>query len=478
MILILSNCNNQVISGQVFIDKNKNGMIDVGEKGITGIMVYTKSYSTKTNKDGHYSLKADAKDKHVMILPMPGVYPPHDKYGQPIFYKKITKTPILFSMEIKEQSDSVLLVADPQVSNSQEIDFTEQSLKLILQKIEKPGLIIFLGDLVMNDVNLFQRLKESFSRLGVPWLTLYGNHDSARSLAINEKLSAYELHFGPTDYGWSIGESRILCINNVLWLNEKSYIGGINKSQRQLLSQLASHQPKPNGLLQLMHIPLKGDPKESEDSRIEDRKFLLELGSGYQYEGSISGHSHIMYWTKLKSNHWHWNLGTLSGSWWSGTQKANGLPKAIMQDGTPPGAGLFQGWPLQERFHYVPVENHPKLKLFTPAGFVKNSRWPYQKVLLQWLGNPEAIIEYKLGRESKWEAAKQKKQFNPAYLQDYADQFTSKKVALVYPRTSSSLYEIRLPPSQDSPLQLVVRVYKKGANPTAGKIDNVRVLLK
>ena len=233
-----------------------------------------------------------------MILPDPEHSPPLDQYGQPVFYKKIKEAPIVFPLEKKEQNDSVLLVADPQVSNRQEIEYTEQSLRLILRKIERPGLIIFLGDLVMDDVSLFKPLKESFARLGIPWLTLYGNHDSKRETPIQDKLLAYEKSFGPTDYAWEIADTRILCINNVLWSESKGHTGGLRSDQKELLSRLAATNPKPAGLLQLMHIPVQGNLKESEDTRDRDRKFLLNLGTQYDYEASVSGHSHIMYCQK------------------------------------------------------------------------------------------------------------------------------------------------------------------------------------
>ena len=101
MILLLGNCNHQFISGIVFFDENKNGIIDSDEKGIAGVMVYTKSSSTKTNKDGKYSLKVSPGESYVMILPDPEHSPPLDQYGQPVFYKKIKEAPIVFPLEKK-----------------------------------------------------------------------------------------------------------------------------------------------------------------------------------------------------------------------------------------------------------------------------------------------------------------------------------------------------------------------------------------
>ena len=442
------------------------------------MLVYTGSAFVKTDQDGTFSIKVTPQDKHISVLPNADFSPILDQYGQPAFYKKTTSSSFLFPMKKTIPNKTVLLIADPQVSNTQEIAYTEQSLKLILKKTPTPGLMVFLGDLVMDDVSLFKALKESFARLGVPWLTLYGNHDSKRETPIQDKLAAYEQSFGPTDYAWEIADTRILSINNVLWLEGNDYTGGLRSDQKELLSQLAATNPKPAGLLQLMHIPIQGDPKESEDTRDRDRNFLLNLGAQYDYEASVSGHSHIMYWSKIKPNHWHWNLGTLSGSWWSGQKTANGLPKAMMQDGTPPGAGLFQGWPLQEKFRYVPIQDHPQLKVFMPAGFVKNSRWPYQKVLVQWLGNPESTIQYQWGKSSKWQSAKQKKQFNPAYLQDYGAQFSSEKVALVYPRVSHHLYEIRLPPLANNPQNLVIKVQHKSQNSKKETVTKVNLTLR
>lgn len=460
------------------MDTNQNGKLDKNEPGLAGMLVYTGANFVKTNQDGTFSIKITLQDKHIIVLPNAEFSPVLDQYGQPVFYQKATDSAFLFPMKKTGPNKTVLLIADPQVSNTKEIAYTEQSLKLILQKVPTPGLMVFLGDLVMDDVSLFQPLKESFARLGVPWLTLYGNHDSKRATPLQDKLLAYEQKFGPTDYAWQLANTRILCINNVLWSEGNSYTGGLSTAQKKLLSRLASFKPKPKGLLQLMHIPLQGDPKESEDTRARDREFLLNLGKRYDYEASVSGHSHIMYWSKIKRRHWHWNLGTLSGSWWSGRKTDNGLPNAMMQDGTPPGAGLFQGWPLQEQFRYVPIEDQPQLKVFMPAGFIKNSRWPYQKVLVQWLGNPESTIQYQWGERSKWQKAKQKKQFNPAYLQDYSAQFSSEKVALVYPRVSHSLYEIRLPPLTNNPRKLAIKAEYNNKNSKKETATEVNLTLR
>lgn len=69
--------------GRVFIDKNKNGVWDGNEKGLSGIMVSDGLNVVKTAKDGTYILPGHVKEKFIFIS-TPSGYRPTDTFYQSI----------------------------------------------------------------------------------------------------------------------------------------------------------------------------------------------------------------------------------------------------------------------------------------------------------------------------------------------------------------------------------------------------------
>ena len=362
----------QQARGIVFLDMNENQLFDPGEKGIPGVAVSNGRDVVVTDEMGAYTISVSEQDVIFLIKPsgyripvnelnLPRFYYIYKPEGSPDFrYKGVAPTGYLperidFPLLPGECEEEfrVLVFGDPQPYSIQEVEFFERKIVRELENRTDFAFGMIMGDIVGDDLTLFEPLNCATARIGIPMHHVIGNHDinfDAPSPYFADET--FMATYGPSTYAMNYGRVHFLVLNNIIYPNTDSfgrYIGGIRPDQFQFIENSLKLVPTDHVVVLLMHIHMFDVPGWGETFRRKDRELLFELLKDYPNNLSLSAHMHTQRhhffnrsegWLQEAPHH-HFNVGTSSGNWWSGELDEDGLPDAMMQDGTPQGYSVL-----------------------------------------------------------------------------------------------------------------------------------------
>ncbi|MCC5822553.1 MAG: calcineurin-like phosphoesterase family protein [Phycisphaerales bacterium] len=367
-------------SGVVFEDLNANGRMDPGEPPVEGVLVTNGVEVVATDARGRYILPIDERRGSISVVKPAGYATPIDDLNLPRFYylhrpegspdedfrfKGIAPTgPLPDTIDFpltrvaEPERYSVILVADPQPYNPQEVAWYGRTVAAEMAAIPA-AFAIALGDLVGDDLDLFEPYNEMNALTGHRWHNVVGNHDLNFMAPNNDwATETYQRVYGPTDYAFAQGKALYIVLNNVHWRGFNgyrndghpqtgNYFGDLSESQIAFVANLLEHTPTDHLIVLSTHIPLPGSGQHS--TRNLDR--LLAVLSSHPNTLSLSGHTHIQrhfflgsddgYVNPENPTHHHYNVGTASGTWWRGRTNVRGVPHAMMRDGTPNGFAVL-----------------------------------------------------------------------------------------------------------------------------------------
>jgi hypothetical protein len=354
------------VKGTVFEDVNRNGNKERREKGLEQVAVSNGQEVVLTDKNGRYELPI-GKDNAVFVIKPQGYKPVANKNNQPEFYyihkpegspafKYAGVSPTgkiprsldfgLVSSE-EEENFTALIFGDPQPYTEQEVEFFYRGVVAEVEGIKNVSFGLSLGDLVGNNLDLFSPYIQAVKKVGIPWYNLMGNHDmnfDAESDSLSDET--YEIHFGPANYSFNYGKVHFIVLDDILYpdpRDNKGYWGGFRKDQLEFVKNDLAFVPKDNLVVLAFHIPISEPGGDS--FRDEDRQQLFNLLRDFPHTLSLSAHTHIQRhdfftkedgWQQEKPHH-HYNVGTTSGSWYTGKLNEQGVPVSTMRDGTPKG---------------------------------------------------------------------------------------------------------------------------------------------
>lgn len=418
---------NSTATGTVFLDSNNNRVKDVDEKGLSGVRVSNGLDIVKTDVNGQYSLTVGDDSILFVIKPrglmtpidenrLPKFYYIHKPLGSPkgLKYAGIAPTgplPETIDFPLTEQVEpdtfKVLVFGDTQPNNMQEIEWLAHDV--IEEVIGTDSVFgLSLGDLVGDNLNLFQPLNEVISTIGIPWYNVYGNHDMNR-LATDDRYAdeTFERVYGPTCYSFDWGPVHFINIDNVYFAqnDEKTstYFSEVGERQLTFIRNDLAYVPKDQLVVVSMHIPL---------TEMRDVKKLMNLLGERPNTLSLSAHTHIQRddfvgpehgWLGDDPHHHH-NHATTSGSWWQGTLDEIGIPHTTMRDGAPNGYGIFTFSENQYSIRFKAARR--------PADYQMNIWAPWEvavtdagktDVLVNIFGGTErSTVEFRLSETGEW----------------------------------------------------------------------------
>ncbi len=384
------------VRGSVYLDKNQNGKKDSSEKGIPKVAVSNGNQVVETDKSGNYELSLSGNAIIFVIKPTGYritkgknatskfyyIYKPEGspdaKYeGVPPTGKLPGKINFGLVPQKEKENYTALIFGDPQPRNLEELHYFEESVIKDISKDKDLAFGISLGDLVWNDLELFEPYKKSISKLNIPWYNVMGNHDMNLD-APKDELSdeTFEAHFGPSTYSYNYAKTHVLILDDILFpdpRDSKGYWGGFTKKQMKFIENDLKLVPKDYLIVLNFHIPIS-EP-DGDSFRDKDREKLFELLKDFPHTLSISAHTHIQRqdffdadngW-KGKGVHHHFNAGTTCGDWNSG-KFIDGVPKAQMRDGTPRGYAFLnvQGNDYSITYKVAGKSENYQIRLFVP----------------------------------------------------------------------------------------------------------------
>lgn len=329
------------VRGKIFVDTNNNQKWDIGEEGLSAILVSNGRDVVLSNKEGIYEIK-NIKGNCIFIV-KPAQYLSPLKENRPQFFYSNTddkKTSYDFPLvKHNEPEDlNIVLLGDPQVDV---IDDVHHVNKLVTEELagKQIDFIVPLGDLTFDNHDMFKPLSSSLGLIGAPIFNVMGNHDqNYNANTLNGRATDYQNFFGPSYYAFEYGKSLCLVLNNVYPKGGKNYVGKIDEDQYLFLSQILKiMKVKYDSLYVFMHIPAE---------EMEDTQRFIKLFKDYNNVLIATGHTHTQYQKSFPREGLQEIreivAGAVCGSWWQGPHDSENIPFAYMYDGTPKGYWFLQ----------------------------------------------------------------------------------------------------------------------------------------
>ncbi|RXJ45745.1 calcineurin-like phosphoesterase C-terminal domain-containing protein [Gelidibacter gilvus] len=433
------------ISGYVYHDLNQNGKKERREKGIENVAVTNGEQVVLTNEDGNYELPLGT-DNIISVIKPSGYTVATDKNNLPQFFynykpngspelkfKGVSPTgnpprSLDFGLIETEETNSftALVFGDPQVYTLEEIEYFKKGIISGVEGIKNIPFGISLGDLVGNDLSLFNPYITAVKKIGVPWYNILGNHDLNFD-AKTDKMSdeTFEAHFGPANYAFNYGKVHFIVLDNILYpdtRDSEGYWGGFREDQLNFIANDLEHVPKDHLIVLAFHIPLR-EP-DGDSFRDEDRAKLFRLLKDYPNTLSLSAHTHIQkqnFFTKSdgwlrEQPHHEYNVGTTSGDWYSGKLDDIGIPISTMRDGTPKGYAFIHFENNKYTIDYK-VAGKPKdyqIEVFAPKVVAKGRNTKAGIYANFFMGKEGDSVMYRIDN-GDWKPMKYVREFDPAY---------------------------------------------------------------
>ncbi len=428
------------VSGRVFHDLDGDGRYQQGELGVAGVLVSNGLDVTVTDADGRYELPARS-DMDITVVQPAGWRVPVDDRQLPqfAFTWKAGGTPETLRFgglpdpgPLPERIDFPLLpapdadhfrcaiVGDSQTYSNDEVGYFRSStiVDLLDEGLDDGDCMIYLGDVVGDDLDLLDRLLGVGSAVGVPQWLGFGNHDmdfDATDPA--HSADSWRRLAKPAYYAFEIGQATFVALNNLVYpcgeedaqrpgrefcLEDRPrYNGRVSQTQMQWLENLLQHIPEDRLIVLLHHVPLVSFSDADRPVHLTDNAADLHALLDGRPALSLAGHTHTL--ENLEPGEWYagWEehvgvgplpfrhiiAGAASGAWWQGNLDVHGIPMALQRMGAPKGVVMldFDGIEYRERYRGARLDPRRGqwLSLNTPAF----RAWHEQ--LAAWMARPE-----------------------------------------------------------------------------------------
>lgn len=434
------------VSGYVYEDVNGNGKRDRNESGIANVAVSNGKEVTITDAKGRYTLPIQNDNIVFVIKPtgykvaeneqnLPQFYYIHKPQGSPdLQYKgvaptgKLPKSVDFGLMPTDEKEDfRALIFGDPQPYTLEEVDFFARGIVSELEGVEDVPFGLSLGDLVGDDLTLFNPYIAAVQKVGIPWYNVMGNHDMNFDVAADSLSDeTFEAHFGPANFAFNYGKVHFVVLDDVLYPDPrdgKGYWGGFRPDQLMFLENNLKHVPKDYLIVLAFHIPIS-EPGNADTFRDEDRQALFDLLADFPHTLSLSAHTHIQrqdFFTRedgwrQDNPHHHYNVGTTSGDWYSGQLDPNGVPLSTMRDGTPKGYAFinFSGNQYTVDYKVAGQPEDYQMEIFAPKVVEKDKRTSANIYVNFFMGSKHDTVLYRIDG-GEWQKMIYQETFDPSY---------------------------------------------------------------
>jgi len=494
------------VSGIVFEDVDGSGRPSPANHGIAGALVSNGRDVAVADADGRYTLPLP-DEATIFVVKPPGFMPPldpetmlprfyrhHRPLGSPasleLTYPGLAPTEPLpasldFPLRRQDEPDAfeVVLLTDPQPETDAEVDFIREDLiEALAGTPAKFGLTA--GDMMFDDLSLYDRYNAIIGSIGLPWWNVGGNHDlDFEAPDRHYSRETYRRVFGPNYYAFFYAKTLFLMLDDVDYLGfDKTkprgagrYEGRVDADQLDFVRGVLAQTPPETLVVVVAHIPFQTytDPADPAQN-LTNREALFALFEGRRFTASFSGHTHTTEhhyfdaadgWRGATEHHHH-VLTALSGSWWSGPFDHRGVATADSRDGTPNGFhvlsvdrnacktrfvpakepnGRQMRISIDSRFHAAePVAEHEfrQGQLFG-SPIARASLGAAALIADVFDGGPKTRVTMRVGRRAPTEMARHAAP-DPFVAEVYARNPATKK-AWVKAETSSHLWSARLP---------------------------------
>lgn len=393
--------------GTVFEDDG-TGRRGPSLRGIPGVLVSNGRDVVATGGDGAWQLPVADGDSVFVVKPTGWMTPVdpvtrlprfariHQPGGTPdslsLRYRGVAPTgplPESIDFPLRRQEEpgrfDVLLFTDPQPESELELSFVRDD---VVGRAEVAGAAfgITTGDVMFDDLSLYDRHNRIVGTLGLPWYNLPGNHDMNLEAPDNRySRETFRQVFGARHYAWQYGGVTFLALDNVEYLGGGKYRGSFGAAQLGFVRDLLARLPREAPVVACMHIPLRTAVGEEDSVATVDWQDFLDALGDRPNAISFSGHTHTNEHHYLGAHgHHHQVLSAVSGSWWSGPYDVRGIPVALASDGAPNGHHRLRVDGAQLRTELIPAHEPSRMRIMLETQ--------------HHAGGPEVQREYRMGQ--------------------------------------------------------------------------------
>ena len=368
----------QTATGRVFIDGNRNGLLDEGEVGLANVRVSNGASVVLTDATGRYRLAADEQTIIFITKPsnyaipvnqhmLPQFYYIHQPNGSPagMRYKGIEPTgplPAEINFPLIERPEKkkfeALLFADTQPQTTRELDYIRDDVVAELVGSDA-AFGMTMGDIMFDDLSMLPRYNAIISKIGIPWYNVPGNHEiNFESPNDRYSLETFKKFYGPPYFAFEYADALFVVLDNIDYKGggeadpadvrgNGGYEARISRSQLQWLAEELKHVEQERLVFVATHAPLGS---ENGSYATDNREKLFRLLAGRPNLYSVAGHTHTtdhVYFDKDDGfagpgKFHHHVLATVSGAWWSGPFDERGIAVSDQRDGTPNGYHILE----------------------------------------------------------------------------------------------------------------------------------------
>lgn len=368
----------QTATGRVFIDENRNGLLDEGEVGLANVRVSNGSSVVRTDATGRYRLAADEQTIIFITKPsnyaipvnqhmLPQFYYIHQPNGSPagMRYKGIEPTgplPAEINFPLIERPEKkkfeALLFADTQPQTTRELDYIRDDVVAELVGSDA-AFGMTMGDIMFDDLSMLPRYNAIISKIGIPWYNVPGNHEiNFESPNDRYSLETFKKFYGPPYFAFEYADALFVVLDNIDYKGggeadpadvrgNGGYEARISRNQLQWLAEELKHVEQERLVFIATHAPLGS---ENGSYTTDNREKLFRLLAGRPNLYSVAGHTHTtdhVYFDEDDGftgpgKFHHHVLATVSGAWWSGPFDERGIAVSDQRDGTPNGYHILE----------------------------------------------------------------------------------------------------------------------------------------
>ncbi|MGP4109476.1 calcineurin-like phosphoesterase C-terminal domain-containing protein [Streptomyces sp. 4N509B] len=380
------------LTGTVFVDRDRDSVQDRRERGLAGVTVSNGRDVVTTDRQGRYELPV--YDNMTAFVTQPAGYQvPVDDANIPQFhynhlpegspelrYGGIAPTgplpdavnfPVVRSGETDARAQECVIAGDLQPYDTTEVEYAR--LGAISDLSRRDGYegcgSLFVGDIVGDDLSLYDDVRGLTSVLNGPARMLPGNHDLDFDAPNAEhSFDTFRAQLAPAYYSYDVGNVHVVALNTVRYpctgdvdnadgthpecaTSTRRYNGWIDEEQMAWLERDLARTDDDSLVVLASHISLLNWADQgSRTHQVDQVQRVHELLEGREAV-AVSGHSHSIEnmrtgdamegWREL----WgveglpfpHITAGAISGDWYSGEMTENGYPTALGRDGGRPG---------------------------------------------------------------------------------------------------------------------------------------------
>lgn len=302
-------------------------VVDQTGKGMAGVVVSDGCKSYRTDASGVFRIDSDLSKAKFVSVSIPDGYKVACTNGLPVFYKRLsglTATDGVYQdieFRLEKMSDSrctMIFLADPQPRgkwNNLLWDYmayhsTEIAAELYADvKNYVSGLSgevfgMMLGDIVHEEMDLFEDYADALTTMGLPMFNVIGNHDYNLEAADDDAGAAsYESWFGPTNYSFNLCGFHVVVVDGIIMTSDGSkltteYAYGLTDEVLAWLSDDLKFVSKWTPVLFCSHAQMFSDGASSDrwkkSATVNGAAYAALLGS-FDKVYSWAGHSHQSY---------------------------------------------------------------------------------------------------------------------------------------------------------------------------------------